>query len=192
MGKLIYAALTSLDGYISDPTGNFDWAEPKEDVHRYMNSLEAQSTLNLYGRDMYRIMSFWENPPDIETLPDYIREYAAAWKGSRKIVFSSTMESVETANTLLRRSLDRKEIELMKKQESGNIGLGGANLASQVFDLGLVDEIYLFIFPVCIGAGKKWIHNKNPLSLKLLETKEFRDGVMMAHYRCVLEEAKEG
>jgi len=187
MGKLVYAALTSLDGYISDPDGNFDWAEPKEDVHRFINALEARSTLNLFGRNMYQILSVWDDIPSIETQPDYIREYAATWKRTRRIVFSSTLESTDTTNTQLRRSFDKKEIQRLKKEESGDIGIGGANLASQAIDLGLVDEIFLFQFPICKGTGKKWISNTKPLALGLLETREFNDGVLMVHYQCISE-----
>jgi dihydrofolate reductase len=191
MGNLVYAALTSLDGYVSDPGGNFDWAEPGEDVHRYINGLEARSSLNLFGRKMYEVLSVWENLPDAETLPAYIREYEALWKGSRKIVFSSTLASVVTAKTTVRRSFDRKEIEKLKKEESGTIGIGGATLATRAFDLGLVDEVYLFQFPVCIGAGKKWIGNEEPLFLGLIETREFEDGVLMVHYSCDAAKSRE-
>ena len=184
MGELIYGALTSLDGYIADTDGNFGWAEPKEDVHRFINALEARSTLNLVGKNMYRILSVWEDLPDLETMPDYIKEYAAAWKKSRKIVYSTTLESVDTADTTLRRNFDKEEILKLKREEAGNISIGGANLASQAADLGLVDEIYLFVFPICIGAGKKWIAGAKPLYLEKIETKEFLGGVTLLRYSC--------
>lgn len=182
MGKLIYTALMSLDGYIADDVGNFDWAEPQEDVHRYINILEDKISLVLYGRKMYEILSVWENIPDIENQLDYIREYERAWKKQRKIVFSSKINTVSTSNTELRKSFDRDEIVRIKKDESGDIGIGGANLASQALDLGLVDEILIFVYPILIGKGIKWLSTIKPVQLEIKEVKEFKNGILMIHY----------
>jgi dihydrofolate reductase len=182
MGKLIYTALMSLDGYISDDVGNFDWAEPQEDVHRYINTLGHKLSLVLYGRKMYEILSVWENIPDIENQLDYIKEYERVWKKQRKIVFSSKNDAVSTSNTELMRSFDRDDIERIKKAESGDIGIGGANLASQALDLGLVDEIMVFIYPILIGKGIKWLNTNKPVQLEEKEVKEFKNGIVMIHY----------
>jgi dihydrofolate reductase len=182
MGKLIYSTLTSLDGYIADDVGNFDWAEPQEDVHRYINILEDKTSLVLYGRKMYEILSVWEHIPDLENQPEYIKEYERAWKKQRKIVFSLKLNAVTTSNTELRKSFDRDEIVRMKRDESGDIGIGGANLASQALDLGLIDEIMIFIYPIVIGKGIKWLSTIKPVQLETKDIKEFKNGVVMIHY----------
>jgi dihydrofolate reductase len=182
MGKIIYTALMSLDGYIADDTGNFDWAEPKEDVHRYINHLEDKIGLVLLGRKMYEILSVWEHIPDIENQLEYIKEYERVWKKQRRIVFSSKMKEVSTSNTRIMNSLDRVEIVKIKNEESGDIGIGGANLASQALDLGLVDEIMVFIYPILVGKGIKWLSTIEQVQLEIKEVKEFKNGVVMMHY----------
>lgn len=182
MGKLIYAALTSLDGFIEDNEGKFDWAEPQEDVHSYINAIEAKSSAALYGKKMYEMMSFWEHVPDLDTMPEYIKEYERAWKKMKKFVYSSTLREVVTANTVLERRFVKADIERIKKEESGSIGIGGANLASQALDAGLIDELYQFIFPVMVGNGKPWLRSGGKVALEKLETREFLNGVLMVHY----------
>lgn len=186
MGKLIYAALTSLDGFVADAKGGFSWAEPQEDVHSFVNKLEAANGTLLLGRGMYSVLSVWEDLPGIESMPPYIREYQAAWKRTRKIVFSTSLKEAATPNTILRRSLDKAEIEELKVREKENIGIGGADLASQALALGLVDEVYQFAFPILVGSGKRWLRNAAPISLQRLESRDFLNGVTMLHYR-VLE-----
>ncbi len=182
MGKLIYTALISLDGYISDDLGNFDWAEPQEDVHRYINNIEDRISLVLYGRKMYEILSVWENILDMGNQPDYIKEYAIAWKKQRKIVFSTKLQAVSISNTKLMKKFDRDEIERMKIDELGDMGIGGANLASQAFDLCLVDEIMIFIYPIVIGNGTKWLGSIRNVQLEMMEVREFNNGIVMIHY----------
>lgn len=185
MGKLIYAALTSLDGYISDSNGNFDWAEPQEDVHAFINGLEGANWAVLLGKEMYSVLSVWEDFPDIEKMPGYIKEYQAVWKREKKIVFSTSLKEVTSSNTILKRNLVKAEIEEIKKQEPRNIGIGGANIASQALALGLIDEVYQFNFPILIGSGKKWLSNDGPIKLQIIESKEFLNGVVMLHYKVI-------
>jgi dihydrofolate reductase len=185
MGKLIYAALTSLDGYISDDKGSFNWAEPQEDVHSFINKLELENGTIILGKGMYSILSFWEDVPRIETQPNYIKEYQAAWKREKKIVYSTSLNETKTANTILKRKLNKMEIEEIKKQEHQNIGIGGANIASQVLSFGLIDEVYQFVFPIMIGSGKKWITNHEPVFFKRIESREFLNGVIMLHYKVI-------
>ncbi|OHD23272.1 MAG: hypothetical protein A2Y38_24375 [Spirochaetes bacterium GWB1_59_5] len=183
MGALHYAILTSLDGYIADAAGNFDWAEPQEDVHRFINKLEKENSVFLLGKNMYQILRVWENLPDREALPDYIQEYEGVWKKARKIVYSASLTSVDTSQTSLRRSFDKNEIADLKRKEKNTIGIGGAALASQALFFELIDEIYLFTFPVLIGSGKKWITTEKALRLKLLDAVEFASGIYMTHYK---------
>jgi dihydrofolate reductase len=165
MGKLIYAALTSLDGYISDSKGNFNWAEPQEDVHTFINKLELANGTIILGKEMYTILSFWENLLDIENQPKYIKEYQVAWKKENKYVYSTSLKEVTTKNTILKRELEKVDIEKIKKQEQQNIGIGGANIASQVLSFGLIDEVFQFIFPIMIGSGKKMVNKQRTYKL---------------------------
>ena len=132
---------------------------------------------------MYEILSAWENIPGIERQPKYIRDYQTAWKKARKIVFSSSLKEVKTSNTILKSTFDRAEIEGIKKQEANTIGIGGANIASQALSLGLIDEVYQFIFPVMIGAGKKWLECKETTYFDQVESLDFMNGVVMLHYK---------
>ena len=182
MGKLIYTVLTSLDGYTADAEGNFHWAEPEEDVHIFINKLELKNEIILCGRKMYEILSFWENLPEDEKRPDYIKEYQAAWKKAKKIVFSSSLKEIKTANTILKTDFNRAELEALKKWEPENIGIGGAELASQAFSFGQIDEIYRFLFPVMIGSGKRWLECEKAVNLRRIESREFSNGVVMLHY----------
>jgi len=192
MGNLIYAALTSLDGFISDNKGKFDWAEPKEDVHSFVNELELENGTLILGRKMYSILSVWEDIPNIISQPKYIKDYQSAWKKAKKIVFSSSLTEVTTTNTILKRTLDKNEIENIKKNESRNIGIGGATIASQVLSYGLIDEVYQFIFPIMIGSGEKWLTNAEPINYIRIESREFENGVVMLHYKVDVEPILEG
>jgi len=185
MGKLVYSISISLDGFICDKAGNFDWAEPREDLHRYINDLESKSEILLYGRRMYEIMAAWETMDD-PGYPSYIRDYQRIWKGSRKIVFSRTLRECRTADTTLRLELLAPELGKLKRETIGNISIGGAQLASRALDLGFLDEIALFVYPVLIGSGRKWIDAAFHKRLKALETKEFENDVVMVRY-AVLE-----
>lgn len=183
MGKLIYAALTSLDGYISDGKGNFDWAEPEEDVYTFVNKLELANGTIILGKEMYAVLSVWEDLPGIDNQPKYIKEYQSAWKKAMKIVFSSSLKEVTTTNTILKREFNKVEIENIKKREPKNIGIGGANVASQALSYGLIDEVYQFIYPIMIGSGKKWLTNTSPIHYQIVESREFSKSVVMLHYK---------
>ena len=183
MGSLIYAALTSLDGYIADEKGNFDWAEPKEDVHTFVNRLELSNGTIVLGKGMYSILAVWEDFPDIDKMPEYIKEYQSAWKKAKKIVFSTTLGEVTTSRTTLRRKFEKDELEKIKQQEPGNVGIGGASIASQALAFGLVDEVYQFLFPIMIGSGKRWLTNDLPVHFRRIESRDFLNCVVMLHYK---------
>jgi dihydrofolate reductase len=182
MGKLVYTMLISLDGYFQDSHGGFDWAEPKQDLHEYFNKMESDSELMVYGRKMYEVMTFWEDVQNQDDYPDYIRDYARIWKSKQKIVFSKTLERVTTDITILKNDLSESELLGIKASTRGIISIGGAEIASTAINLNLVDEIYAFMFPVLIGSGRKWIDVNAVKNLKLIETKQFEDGVLMVHY----------
>ena len=185
MGRLIYFMNISIDGYLNDKNGNFDWAEPKEDVHRHINNIEAMNDVLIYGRKMYDALAAWQNIKDIETYPDYIQAYEKIWKSKRKIVFSRSLKECKTSNTVIKSELAANEIEKLKIETPGNISIGGADMASQALDMNLVDEIILFVYPVIVGKGKKWIDNTNLKRNRLIETKQFGNDVIMVKYSVV-------
>ena len=106
MAKLTYSTQTSLDGYINDEDGNFDWARPSEEVHTFFNELERPIGTHLYGRRMYETMRYWQDPPDLESQADYIRHYAGIWQGSDKVVYSRTLDSASTPRTRVESRVD--------------------------------------------------------------------------------------
>ena len=130
MAKLIYANLRSLDGYITDENGNFDWAEPDEEVHAFVNNLERPVGTHLYGRRMYEVLLAWEDVP-LEGQPEHIREYAGIWRAADKIVYSKTLEAVPSAGTRLERNFDPEAVRRMKQESDSDLSIGGPGLAAR-------------------------------------------------------------
>ncbi len=182
MGKLVYAMIVSLDGVISDQDGNFDWAEPKEELHSFINDLESKSEIMLLGRRMYDTLAVWENIEGLEKYPEYIQAYAEIWRSKKKIVFSRSLKDAKTKNTIIKKEFLPDDIRALKKSTQGNLSIGGADIASQALDNDLVDEIMLFAFPVVVGKGRRWTANEKAKKIKLLGTKAFGDGVVLSHY----------
>ncbi len=165
MVKLIYSAITSLDGYIADEKGNFDWAVPDEAVHTFINNLERPVGTYLYGRLMYEVMAVWETLHTLPDQPPYILDFAAIWQAADKIVYSKTLEKVSTARTRIERKFDIESVMQMKLELGHDILVGGPNLASQAIKAGLVDEYQLFITPIIVGGGKQFLPNNVRLNL---------------------------
>lgn len=178
--KLIYTAICSLDGFIADDDGNFDWAEPKEDVHRYINELEARNDAALYGRKLYEIMLAWEDL-DLEGVPEFVKDYALGWRATEKIVYSRTLAAVKSAHTTLRTSFDPEEVRALKNRYA-SLGIGGAELAGVAFRHGLVDEVNLFLHPEIRGSGNPALARGVRAGLTLVDTKAFASGVVLLHY----------
>lgn len=182
-GKLIYSAITSLDGFIEDTNGNFDWAEPDEEVHGFINHLERTNGTYLFGRRMYEIMAVWETDPNLAAGPAVYRDYAEIWKAAEKVVYSRTLADVSTRKTHLERSFDPEAVRRMKAAASHDLSIGGPELAAHAFRAGLVDECWLFLTPVIIGSGKPALPNNIRLDLELLEERRFRSGVVYLRYQ---------
>jgi dihydrofolate reductase len=182
MAKLIYASLCSLDGYFEDADGNFDWAQPDEEVHSFVNDLERSIGTYLYGRRMYEMMKFWETAPT-EGEPDAYRDYAEVWRATDKIVFSRTLQEPASARTRIERELDPDAIRQLKQAATADISIGGGEIAGQAIAAGLVDEIHLFMSPVLIGAGKRALPDNARVQLELLDERRFTNGVVHVHYR---------
>jgi dihydrofolate reductase len=184
MAKLIYAAIASLDGYIEDAEGNFDWAAPDEEVHAFVNELERPVGTYLYGRRMYETMVFWENPSDLPDQPAVFQDFAEIWQTAAKIVYSRTLATVATTKTHIERSFDPEAIRQMKAAAGRDLTVGGADLAAQAIAAGLIDEYHLFLVPVLVGAGKRALPDANVrVDLELLDERRFRNGTVYLHHR---------
>jgi dihydrofolate reductase len=184
MAELIYSAITSLDGYIEDADGKFDWAEPDEEVHAFVNDLERHVGTYLYGRRMYETMVFWENPPELPAQPHVEQEFAGIWQKADKIVYSKTLQTVSSAKTLIEREFDPEAIRRLKAKAGADLSVGGAALAAQAIQAGLVDEYQLFLVPVVVGGGKLSLpRNGVRVNLELLDQRRFRNGTVYLHYR---------
>jgi dihydrofolate reductase len=184
MAKLIYSAITSLDGYIEDAEGKFDWAEPDEEVHAFVNDLERRVGTYLYGRRMYETMVFWESPPELTALPQFEQEFAGIWQKADKIVYSKTLQTVSSAKTLIEREFDPEAIRQLKAKAGADLSVGGAALAVQAIEAGLVDEYQLFLLPVVVGGGKRSLPGDEVrVNLELLDQRRFRNGTVYLHYR---------
>ncbi len=183
MAKLIYSAITSLDGYVADEAGKFDWAEPDEEVHRLVNDLEPPVGTYLYGRRMYEVMAYWETAHALPDQPPFVRDFAEIWQGADKIVYSKTLEAAATARTRIERDFDPETVRQLKASAERDITVGGPDLAAQAFRAGLVDELQLFVAPVMVGGGKRSLPDHVRLRLELLDERRFGSGVVYLRYR---------
>jgi dihydrofolate reductase len=185
MANLIYSAIASLDGYIEDQQGRFEWAEPDEEVFRYLNELERPIGTYLYGRRMYETLRHWESAPTDENAAEYVRDWAQMWRRAEKVVFSRTLETASTARTRIERRFDTNSISALKESGSSDLTVGGADLAGQAIKVGLVDEIQLFTVPAIVGGGKPWLPRGTRLDLDLLDSHTFANGFVFLRYRPV-------
>jgi dihydrofolate reductase len=183
MAKLIYSAIMSLDGYVADEDGNFDWAEPDEEVHSFVNDLERRVGTYLYGRRMYEVMVAWESPDTVADQPPFMHDYAEIWKAADKVVYSSTLESASSARTRVERDFDPEAIRQMKATANRDISVGGPDLAAQAIKAGLVDEWHLFVTPIVVGGGKRCFPDDVRLKLEFVDERRFGNGVVYLHYR---------
>lgn len=183
MAKLIYSAIASLDGYIEDADGRFDWAMPDEEVHQFANDLERGAGTHLYGRRMYETMMVWETDPDLAAESPLLRDFAEIWQAADKIVYSRTLESVSTRKTRMERNFDPEAIRKLKATAEQDLLIGGAELASHAFRAGLIDEYHLFLTPIIVGGGKPSLPSNVRLELELLEERRFGNGMVFLRYR---------
>ena len=181
MGKLIYSALASLDGYVEDEHGGFGWARPDDEVHAFVNDLERGIGTYLYGRRMYETMMFWETASTTGE-PEVFRDYAALWRAADKVVFSRTLQQVSTARTRIERELDATAIRALKRSSPADVSIGGPELAGQALAAGLVDELHLVLFPVVVGGGKPVLPPGLRVELDLIDERRFASGVVSIGY----------
>jgi dihydrofolate reductase len=183
MAKLIYSAITSLDGYVADEKGNFDWAAPGEEVHRFVNDLERPIGTYLYGRRIYETMVYWETAHTLPDQPPFIQDFAGIWQAADKIVYSKTLDTPSSARTRIERDFDPDAVRRMKASAERDISVGGPDLAAQAIKAGLVDEYHLFLTSIIVGGGKKSLPDDVRLELELLDERRFGNGVVHLHYR---------
>jgi dihydrofolate reductase len=183
MANLIYSAITSLDGYVADENGNFDWAAPDEEVHGFVNELERQVGTYLYGRRIYETMVYWETAHTLPDQPPVMEDFAQIWQAADKIVYSRTLETVSSARTRIERDFDPEAVRQLKASGGRDISVGGPDLAAQAIKAGLVDEYHLFLTPIVVGGGKPSLPDQVRVKLELLDERRFGSGVVHLHYR---------
>jgi len=182
MGRLHYATICSLDGYIADADGEFRWAEPDPEVHAFLNEKERPVGTYLYGRRTYDTMAVWQTlgGPDLSAVEN---DYAEIWRAADKVVWSTTLESVSTPRTRLERSFDAETVRRLKAESAGDLGVGGAGLAAQLLTAGLVDDVHLYLHPVVVGGGTRTLPDGVRLELELVDERRFASGVVYLHHR---------
>jgi dihydrofolate reductase len=186
MGRLIYSAIASLDGYIEDRDGKFDWAKPDAELHFFINEWERPVGTYLYGRRLYETMRYWEDGGDGPDDPPEAHEYAAIWRAADKVVYSRTLTEASTARTRIEPEFDPEAVRVLKEGVERDLGVGGAGLAAQALAAGLVDEVNLFLHPVAVGGGKPALPVAARLDLDLLDQRRFESGVVHLRLRAQL------
>ena len=182
MASLIYSAISSLDGYIEDNDGRFEWAEPDAEVHAFVNDLARSVGTYLLGRRMYEVLAYWDDPPALEAQPDFIQEFAAIWQGTDKVVYSRTLEDARTSRTRIERDFDPEAVRQLKAQSERALAVGGPELAAHAIAAGLVDEYQLFVVPVVVGAGKQALPRGVRIDLELVDERRFSNGTVFLSY----------
>jgi dihydrofolate reductase len=180
MARLIYSAIASLDGYIEDASGKFDWAAPDEEVHSFVNDLERPIGTYLYGRRMYETMVFWETMDDPEPI---MRDYAEVWRAADKVVYSRSLDAVTSSRTRLEREFEPDAVRALKESAESDISIGGPGLAAEALRTGLVDECHLFLNPIAVGGGKRALPEGVRIDLGLTAERRFAGGVVYLAYR---------
>ena len=184
MAKLVYSAIASLDGYVEDEDGGFEWAAPDEEVHAFVNDLERPVGTYLLGRRMYETMAYWESDEaSAEGQAAVARDFAAIWRQAEKVVYSRSLQDVSSERTRIERSFESEAIREMKASAERDIGVGGADLAAQAVAAGLVDECHVFLVPVVVGGGKRALPDGCRVALELLDERRFKSGFVHLHYR---------
>lgn len=182
MADLIYSTICSLDGYVADAQGSFDWAEPSEDVHAFLNDLDRSIGTFLLGRRMYEVLAPWETMGGSDD-PPAIRDFAGIWRAADKIVFSTTLQEVASARTRIERRFDPDAVAQLKTSAERDLSVGGPGLAGNAIEAGLVDEFQLYVVPTVVGGGIRFLPDGLRLDLELVDERRFDGGTLFARYR---------
>ena len=183
MTKLIYSAIASLDGYINDEHGKFEWAKPDDELHRFVNDQERPIGTYLYGRRMYETMRAWETLGSDPDQPAAVRDFAQIWRAADKVVYSTTLEATSTPQTRLEHEFDPESVRRMKETAGSDMSVGGPGLAEHAIKAGLVDECHLYLHPIVVGGGTAALPGNVRIGLELLDERRFASGVVHLHYR---------
>jgi dihydrofolate reductase len=183
MAKLIYSVIASLDGYVADEDGSFDWAAPDEEVHRFVNDLERPVGTYLMGRRMYEVMRYWETADTVPNQPAHMVDFARVWQDADKVVYSRTLGEPSTARTRVERDFDPDAVRRLKAAADRDLTVGGPALAAQALAAGLVDECHVFLAPILVGGGTRAFPDKLRVPLELLEERRFGNGTVYLRYR---------
>jgi dihydrofolate reductase len=184
MANLIYLAITSLDGYVADSDGRFDWSEPDDEVHAFVNDLTRPVGTYLYGRRMYEVMVAWETMPTAGE-PPVVGDFAEIWRAADKVVYSRTLSAVSSERTRLERSFDLEAVPELKASADRDLAVGGPHLAAPAIKAGLVDEYHFFVSPIAVGGGNRALPDDVRIELELVGERRFANGVVHVHYRRV-------
>jgi dihydrofolate reductase len=182
MGKLIYSAIASVDGYVADDAGDFGWAAPDEEVHAFVNDLVRPIGTHLYGRRMYDVLVYWETAHEVEGSDDVELDFARVWQAADKVVYSKTLAEPRSARTRIEREFEPAAVRRMKEQSTSDLSIGGPTLAARAFAGGLIDEVHLFLVPYLAGGGLAALPRGLPLSLEPLEHRRFDNGAVYLGY----------
>ncbi|MDA8367201.1 MAG: dihydrofolate reductase family protein [Actinomycetota bacterium] len=185
MARLIYVSNVSLDGFIEDADGSFEWSEPGDDVFAFITELIRPIGTHLYGRRMYETMAAWETDPALAAGSALLSDFARVWQAADKVVYSTTLEAPSTARTRLERRFDPEAVRRLKDSADGDLTVGGPNLAAHAFRAGLVDECHLFIHPVVLGGGTPSLSGGVRAQLELVDERRFDGGVVYVRHRIV-------
>ena len=180
MSKLIYITNTSLDGYIEDETGAFDWLNSHQ-VFEFITDLVRPIGTYLYGRRLYETMVYWAGP--VDGYPPEHRDFARVWQKAEQIVFSRTLTRAPTRIARVEREFDPEATRKLKRESAHDIFIGGAELAALALESDLVDECHLFLHPVILGGGKPAFRTAMRQNLELLDTRRFSTGAIHVRYR---------
>ena len=190
MARLIYTAIASLDGFVADAEGRFDWAAPDEEVHAFVNDLVRPIGTYLYGRRMYETMVVWETVDPSADHPGVIADFARIWQAADKLVYSKTLDTVSSTRTRLEGDFDPDAVRQLKAQAERDLAVGGSTVARQALKAGLVDECHLFVSPAIVGGGTRAFPDGVRLELELLDERRFANGMVHLHYRVSPNQAR--
>ncbi|MFC7331066.1 dihydrofolate reductase family protein [Marinactinospora rubrisoli] len=183
MARLVYSAICSLDGYVADEDGRFDWAVPGEEAHAFVNGLERSVGTYLFGRRMYETMRVWEtmgtDPGDARTT----RDFAAGWRTTDKVVYSRTLDRPATARTRIEREFAPEAVRRMVAAADRDVSVGGPTLAAHAFRAGLVQDCHVFLAPAVVGGGLRAFPDGVRLGLECVAERRFADGMVYVGYR---------
>jgi dihydrofolate reductase len=186
MHLVTYTMSVSLDGYIAGPDGSFDWTAPSEEWFRFITDLTRPVGVHLLGRRLYETMLYWETHEQDDSSDYSTSDWAALWKALPKVVFSSTVTSVQGNARLARGSVVDEIAWLRGETGEGEIAIGGATLAVEAAEAGLIDEYRVTVHPVIVGGGIPFFPRGLPrIDLERVETREFVSGVVFSRYRVV-------